>query len=147
MQVVLNQDVPNVGYKGDVVNVKPGYFRNYLFPQGLADYGSKNRVALAESRKEKAVMHAKEVVAKADEVMEKLDGLKIEIKANAAEGGKLYASIGEKEVAEAIAKKSKLEISKELIKMDHFKTAGEYEAVVNLDKDHKATVKVTVVAQ
>ena len=147
MQVVLNQDVGNLGYKGDVISVKSGYFRNFLFPRGLADYGSKERIALAESRKEKAVMGAREVVAKADDVFAKLDGLAVTIKGKAAESGKLYAAIGEKEVAEAVAKVAKLEIGKELIKMEHFKEAGEYEAVISLDKDHKATVKVTVIAE
>lgn len=147
MQVVLNQDVPNLGYKGDVVSVKPGYFRNFLFPNGFADYGSKQRISLAESRKDKALMRAKEVVAKADEVMDKLDGLEVTIKGKAAESGKLYAAIGEKEIAEAVAKAAKLEIAKELIRMDHFKEAGKFEAIIDLDKDHKATVKVTVVAE
>lgn len=147
MQVVLNKDVPSKGYKGDVITVKPGYFRNFLFPQGLADYGSKERIALANLRKEKTVMNAKQVVAKADDVLGKLENLHITLKGKAAESGKLYAAIGEKEVAEAVTALSKLEISKELIKMDHFKEAGEYEAIISLDQDHKAKVKVTVVAE
>ena len=148
MQVVLNKDVANVGYKGDVVSVKPGYFRNFLFPQGLADYGSKERIALADSRKEKAVMHAKEVVAKADDVIGKLDNLEITVKGKAAESGKLYAAIGEKEIAEEIAKATKLELTKDFIQMEyHFKEAGEYEVFVSLDAEHRAPVKVTVVAE
>jgi len=77
MQVVLNQDVKKLGYRGEVVSVKPGFFRNFLFPNGLADVATPSRLRVAESRKDKLVMQKQQVMENVQGVLDKLKGTKI----------------------------------------------------------------------
>ena len=69
MQVVLNEDVKKLGYRGEVVDVKRGYFRNFLFPRGLADFASESRLRVAESRKESLMSKKQQILENAKEVL------------------------------------------------------------------------------
>lgn len=144
MQVVLNKDVPKLGYKGDIVNVKSGYGRNYLLPKGLADLASDSRLKIAASRKERMVIQKQQLLDSAKDVIAKLKGLKLIMKAKVSEKGKLYAAITEKDVIDAIEEKKNVKLEKEFIKMEHFKEVGTYEVLVRLGEgfEEKITVKV-----
>lgn len=145
MQIVLNEDVKNLGYRGDIVIVKPGYFRNYLWPNGMADLATASRLKVANSRKEKVVMHKEQLVANAKDVIKKLSGLVINLKEKVNAKGHLYAAVSEKEVIDAIEKASKIKLTKDLIEMDHhIKEVGEYKVKVMLGEgvEDEVTVKV-----
>lgn len=147
MQVVLNKDVAKLGYRGEVVNVRPGYFRNFLLPRGLADGGNETRLKVAASRRDKLVMHKQQILDNAKEVLAKLKGLSVVIKAKVSAKGKLYGSITEVEVIDAIEEAAKVKLEKEFVKMDHFKELGEYKVTVHLGQDIEEVVKVKVEAK
>ena len=147
MQVLLNENVKKLGYRGDVVEVKPGYFRNFLWPNGLAQVATKAVLKLTEQRKERMVMKKQEVVAKAEEVLAKLKGLTVTVKHKVNDSGKLYSAIDESEVSEAIKAEAGVELSVEFLKMEHFKELGEYDVVVSLAEGMEETVKVVVAAE
>ncbi|MDA1060533.1 MAG: 50S ribosomal protein L9 [bacterium] len=146
MQVVLNTDVKKLGFKGDTVSVKAGYFRNYLMPAGFADIATKARARVAESRKDKIVMKKEEIIAKSAETIDKLKGLTLTIKAKATDKGKLYGAVTEADLVEAVEKAVKIKLDKEFIKMNHFKEAGEYTALIHLGEGLDEEIKVMVEA-
>lgn len=144
MKVVLNKDVAKLGYKGDTVNVKPGYHRNFLLPKGLADLATESRIKLAAVRNEKRVLKKQQLLDNSKEVLAKLKGLKVIVKAKTSDKGTLYASITETDVIEAIEKKAKLHLEREYLKMEHFKELGEYTVLVHLGEGLEEKVKVSV---
>ena len=144
MQVLLKADVQKLGYRGDIIDVKKGYFRNFLFPNNLAEVSTKKMAELAEKRRETMVMRKQQVVENSREVLDKLKGLSVTVKGKVSDKGKLYASITESDIVEAIKEAAKLELEKGFIKMDHFKELGEYEVVVHLGADMEEKVKVVV---
>ncbi len=146
MDVILNEDVKALGYRGDIVKVKLGYFRNFLFPNGLADVATPARKKLAEKRRETMVMKQSQALENAKEVVEKLSGLKLVLTERANEKGHLYAGVSETEVARAIEAEGKVVVAPSAIKMEHFKEVGEYEVKVTLGKE-EAVVKVVVKAE
>ena len=146
MKVVLNQDVKGLGYRGDIVDVKKGYFRNFLYVDGLASAATPSVIKLAESRNEKKTMKKQELLDNAKDVLKKLSGLEVTIESKASDKGKLYAAVVESDVVKAIAAAAKVELEPSYLKMDHFKEAGEYEVKVHLGKDLDETVKVNVEA-
>lgn len=146
MQVVLNQNVPKLGYKGDVVKVKEGYYRNFLLPRGFADLCTASRLRVAESRKEKLVMEKQQVMDNAKEVLAKLAGLVLTFKVKVTEKGTLYASLHESDVIAEIKKLTKVKLEKDQLKMSPVKELGEHNVIVHLGKDLEETVKVVVEA-
>ena len=146
MQVLLNSDVSKLGYRGDIVNVKNGYFRNFLWPQGLAKVATKKEIELSEARNEKRVMQKKQVVENAQDVLGKLKGLSVTITGKASDKGHLYGSVTEMEVVAAIKEATNVELGPEFIKMDHFKEVGEHKALVHLGEGLEQEVSVVVEA-
>lgn len=147
MQVLLNADVKKLGYRGDIIKVKNGYFRNFLYPKGLAVAADKKTVALAEERNKERTMQKEKVLENAKDVLKKLKGLSVTIKSKVSEKGKLYGSITESEVVEAVKAASKVELEKSFIKMDHFKELGEHKAIVHLGEGLEEEVTVVLEAQ
>jgi large subunit ribosomal protein L9 len=147
MQILLNADVKKLGYRGDIIKVKNGYFRNFLYPNGLAQAADKKTIALAEERNKERTMQKERVQENAKDVLKKLKGLKVVIKSKVSEKGKLYGSITEAEVVEAIKAESKVELEKSFIKMDHFKELGEHKAVVHLGEGLEEKITVVLEAQ
>ena len=144
MQVILNEDIKTLGYKGDVVKVKNGYFRNFLYPRNLAVAATPSLLKLAEKRKEKKTMEKQQLLDNAKEVLKKLRGLEVIVKAKVSEKGKLYGAISEKEVIDAIREVANIVLEPDYLKMEHFKELGEYDVIVNLGTDLEETVKVKV---
>jgi len=132
MQVILKQNVPNLGKKGELKNVKDGFFMNYLQPHNLAEVATAAKIKEAESMKKREVVQNERIKEKAGEIKEKLKGLKITIKAK-AKGDKLYGSITEKEILKALEDKIDLRLEKEhLLLSEHIKVVGTYEVPVRL---------------
>lgn len=145
MEIILKQDVDNLGNKDQIVNVRPGYANNYLIPQGYAAAATASaKKVLAEKIKQQAHKEAK-MVADAQAVADKLAGVAVTIAAKAAEGGKIFGSVTAAQVADAIEAKG-FRIDKRNVKVDAIKQIGEYKAIVKIYKDIKAEVAVSVTA-
>lgn len=132
MQVILRQNVPNLGKKGELKNVKDGFFMNYLQPRNLADVATAEKIQQAEHMRKREVVQSERIKEQAGEIKEKMKGLKIVLKAK-AKGDKLYGSITEKEIIQALEEKLNVRLEKEhLLLSEHIKVAGMYEVPVRL---------------
>lgn len=145
MEVILEKDVKKLGYRGEVVTVKPGYFRNFLFPRGLANVATPSARKLAEVRNQKMVMAKQQVVENAKEVVDKVNGLTIKLTESANDKGHLYAAVSESEVVAAIAGQAKVELDPAFVKMDQVKEVGEYKIAVEVGAE-KAEITLVVEA-
>ena len=147
MEVILKQDVKNLGEKDDIVNVKPGYGRNYLIPKGFAQQATESaRKVLAENLKQAAFKQEK-IRKDADAIAAKLEGIKLTIGAKAGETGKIFGAINTIQIADAL-KKEGFEVDRRRITFDSEpKFVGEYTANLNLHKEVKVKVPFEVVAE
>ena len=144
MELILKQDVQNLGFKDDVVTVKAGYGRNFLIPQGFAAMATPSaKKVLAENLRQKAHKEAK-VIADANEVAEKLKAIEIKITAKAG-GEKLFGSITNIDIAEALAKGGE-SIDRKFITSGIIKRTGKYTASVRLHRDVIIELPYEVVA-
>jgi len=148
MEVILKKEVENLGFKDDIVAVKNGYGRNFLIPQGQAVLatGSAKKV-LAENLKQRAYKEEK-IVKEATKIAEAIKALEIKITAKVGEGTKLFGSVSNIDVAEAIAK-SGTEIDKKFIKVTGglVKRTGKYNASVRLHRDVVAEISFEIVGE
>jgi large subunit ribosomal protein L9 len=147
MEVILKQDVKNLGDKDDVVNVKPGYGRNYLLPKGFAILATPSaRKVLAENLKQ-AQFKQEKIRKDADAIAARLEGVKLNIGAKAGESGKIFGAINTIQVADAL-KKEGFEVDRRRITFDQEpKFVGDYIANINLHKEVKVQVPFSVVAE
>lgn len=146
MQIVLNKDVPKLGNRGEIVKVREGYFRNFLLPRGLALIATVSALRVATVRKGRIVDARKKVVENAKEILIKLKGLKLNMKAKISSKGKLFGAIAEDKIVEAIEKATDLKIDRSFVKMTHIKTTGSHDVIIHLGPDMEEKVKVTVKA-
>jgi large subunit ribosomal protein L9 len=148
MEVILKQDVKNLGHKDEVVKVRPGYGRNYLIPQGFAMLATEgNRKMLAESVRQRA--HKEEKLrTEASATAEKLTAITVQVGAKVGESGKIFGSVNAIQIAEAL-RKAGVEVERKNISLDEeaIKQIGTYTAHVKIYKDIKADVKFEVVAE
>lgn len=145
MQLILLQNVQNLGKLGDKVNVKPGYGRNFLVPQGKAVPATPASLADFEARRAEYEARAKQALEAANDRQSKLEGVEVTIHANASAEGKLYGSVTPRDIAEALTKLGhKVEKSEVIMGEGAIRRAGEYEVVVHLHADVESTVKVIV---
>lgn len=147
MKIILTEDVKKIGKKGEVVNVKQGYFRNYILPNNLGIEANKENLAklnehLAEVKKEE-----EENIAKANENKEKIENTEVVIKVKAGEEGKLFGSITNKDIMEALAKKDINVDKKKIDKADKIDSLGEYLVDIKLYQQIVASLKVIVEAE
>ncbi len=147
IQVVLKDDVDNLGKSGELVRVRPGYARNYLLPRGLAALATRGNIAQVEHEKKVATARAAKLRGDAESVAKRLEGTVLEIAMAAGEGDKLFGSIGTKDIAEALAKKGHEIDRKKIVLADNIKTLGEHDVPVKLGYEVTATIKVKVVRQ
>ncbi len=145
MIVILQKDVKGTGKAGDVVKVSDGYARNMLIPRGLATEATEGNVRSLEKQKEIAAEKRAADKAAAEATAEKLSKLTVEIKTKGGDGGRLFGSITNKDVADELEKQHKIKIDKKNIAMDSpIKAAGEYEVEVKLFEGVKGNLKVHV---
>lgn len=147
MQIILKQDVKNLGEKDDIVSVKPGFGRNYLIPQGHAILATESaRKVLAENIKQ-AQFKQEKIKKDADAVAAKLEGVTLSIGAKAGESGKIFGAVNTIQVADAL-KKLGFEVDRRRITFEtDVKFIGDYIANLNLHKEVKVKVPFTVVAE
>jgi len=145
MQLILLQKVTNLGNLGDKVNVKPGYGRNYLVPQGKAVPATAKSIAEFEARRAEYEAKAQSQLDEAQQRLAKLEGASVTIYANASTEGKLYGSVGPREIADALTKAvTPVNKSEVVLGEGAFRNTGEFEVVVHLHADAETTVKVVI---
>ncbi len=146
MQIILKEDIIGLGYKNEIVDVKPGYGRNYLIPSGKGVIASPSaKKILAENLRQQA--HKIEAQkAAAQKRAAQLEGVEVKVEAKVSSTGVLYGSVNAGIVAEELAKKG-IEVDRKIITMHDIKNVGEYEATVHFFKDVEVKIPVIVVAE
>ncbi|CCZ81700.1 50S ribosomal protein L9 [Odoribacter laneus] len=146
MQIILLTDIANLGHKDDIINVKPGYGRNYLIPQGYAILATESaKKTVAENTKQRAHKEAK-LRAEAQELAAKLEALKLTIGAKTSSTGKIFGSVNSIMIAEALQAQG-YEIDRKKIMLKDIKEVGTYSAVIKLHRDVKVNVEFEVVSE
>jgi large subunit ribosomal protein L9 len=149
MDVILLENIGNLGGLGDRVNVKSGFGRNYLIPQGKAVSATKENIADFETRRADLEAIAATAVAAAEVRAASIDALEaITIEANAGEGGKLFGSIGTRDIAEAVSAAG-AEVDKAEVRLPEgaLRELGEFEVVIVVHSKVTATVNLVVVPE
>jgi len=148
MELILLKDIEKVGDKYEVVTVKDGYGRNYLIPQKLAIIANKGNLARLEEYRAK---QAAEKEAKLEEyraVKDKVEAEVLRIGAKAGTSGKIFGSVTNVQIAQAIQDNFGVEVDRREIEMpEEVKTVGTYTAILNLHPEVKANVKFEVIAE
>lgn len=119
MKVILLKDVKGLGKKGEVVNAKDGYARNFLLPKDLAKEATQGNVKVLKEQKQAKQKRKEEELNEAKQLAEKLSKITVEIKSKAGENGKLFGSITTKDIAKALQKQHKIKIDKRKISLDN----------------------------
>lgn len=147
MKVLLLEDIDKLGYLGDVVEVKPGYARNYLLPCGLATVPTEAAIKSIADEKEKRAEERKAIRDKLESACQTLEGAEVTIVAKTNEQGHLFGSVSEKEIAEKLREQG-FDVTNEMVKMDHhIKEVGESQINIRFAVDLFQNVKVTVVSE
>lgn len=146
MEIILKEDIIGLGYKNDIVNVKSGYGRNYLIPQGKGVIASPSaKKQLAEDLKQQAHKLAAQKAA-AEDKAKALEGVELTIEAKVSVTGQLYGSVNAAIVADELQKKG-IEVDRKIVTMKDIKKVGDYEAIVHFHKEVEVAVPVHVVAE
>lgn len=147
MQVILKENVKDLGRMGDVVNVKDGYARNFLIPKGLAVEANPKNIKALEHEKRKIHELAKKAKASAEELAARVSGTSVIIKAKTGEEDKLFGSVTAMDIADAL-KKEGMDIDKKKIILDEpIKRLGSYTVNVKIHSDVTAQLNVQVVSE
>jgi large subunit ribosomal protein L9 len=148
MEIILKQDIQNLGNKDEVVKVKNGYARNYLIPKGLAMTATESaKKILAENTKQRAHKEAK-VKDAAEVIAKKLEGVKLTIGAKTSSTGKIFGSVNTIQIAEALSEKG-FDIDRKIISIqdDQVKEVGSYTAEIKLHREVKVKIEFEVIAE
>uniref|UniRef100_UPI0040284B7D 50S ribosomal protein L9 n=1 Tax=Prevotella sp. TaxID=59823 RepID=UPI0040284B7D len=146
MEIILKEDIIGLGYKNDIVNVKSGYGRNYLIPQGKGVIASESaKKVLAENLKQQAHKLAA-IKAEAEKKAEALNGVELVIESKVSATGVTYGSVNANVVADELQKKG-FEIDRKIITMHDIKTVGEFEATIHFHKEVEVKLPIKVVAE
>ncbi len=144
MEIILKEDHPNLGKKGQIVKVSNGYARNYLIPRNIAVINVAGNKSAVEVELQFEGIKEEKGISAAEEIKVKIDGKKFKIKAKVGKEGKLYGSITKQDIVELL-KKEGFDIDKKIMDVeDHIKEAGSYEIQLNLFKDVKAYINLIV---
>ena len=147
MEVILRQDVPKLGHRGDLVKVSDGYARNFLLPRKLAVTASEGHRKVVEQEKAAAVRREASERGDAEKLAGLLAGVAVTITRKAGEGDHLFGSVTSLDVAEALAAKS-FQVDRRKVQLDDpIKYLGEYEVPLRLHREVTASVKVQVVKE
>ena len=148
MELILLQKVRNLGDLGDKVSVKPGYGRNFLIPQGKAVRVNAANLAAFEQRRAEYEARATNILSEAEARKAKLVGVSVTIEAHASPEGKLYGSVGPRDIAEALqAVGHDMHKGEVILGEGPLRNVGEFEVAIHLHADVQTTVKVIVVAE
>lgn len=146
MDVILTQDIKGLGYKNDLVSVKPGYGRNYLIPQGFALIASASNKKMIEENVRQMAHKAEKILKDAEEMAKKMGDITLKLTTKAGESGKIFGAITAVQVAEALKAKG-FEIDRKKISFPtDIKELGTYKAEIDLHKEVQKEITLEVVA-
>ena len=148
MEIILLESIDRLGGLGDLVNVRPGFARNYLLPKGKAKLATAENIAEIAERRAELEKHEAEVLKAAQTRAEQLEGLEISITAKSGGEGKLFGSVTNANITEAVNEKG-IELEKSEVRMPEgpIRLAGEYDIDLHLHTDVNATIKLTVIGE
>ena len=145
MEIILLTDIAGLGYKNDIVKVKPGYGRNYLIPQGFAVLANaSNRKVVLENIRQ-AAHKAEKIKKDAEEIAAAIGGTVIELATVVGESGRIFGRITNTQIAEALKAKG-FDVDRKKISIEDVKSVGTYTALIDLHKEVKHSLTVQVVA-
>ncbi len=146
-KLILRDEVAGLGKRGDVVEVSPGYARNFLIPRGLGFPATEGALAQADAmRKNRLIKDTKDREA-AEEIAKRLVSTSINIVARAGDGGKLFGSVTEQQIIDAIESQTKVKLRRKDLDLDeHIKEVGDHTAKVRLHSDVQFPINISVVA-
>ncbi len=148
MEVILLEKIENLGNLGDKVNVRPGFARNYLVPQGKAKYATPENIAEFEARRSELEQAAAQSLSQAEVRRGELEGLEVTITAKAGNEGKLFGSVGAADIAQAVNEIGVTLEKRELrLPTGPLRVVGEYEIEVHLHSDVNTAIKVIIVPE
>jgi large subunit ribosomal protein L9 len=146
MEIILKEDIAGLGYKNDIVDVKPGYGRNYLIPRGLAVAATEfNKKIIAENIRQ-AAHKAEKIKREAQELADRIGDMVIQIVTKAGESGKIFGAVTTNQLSEALKEKGFDIDRKKIVFKSEIKMLGQYTAIIDLHKEVKKEVAVEVVA-
>ena len=147
MEVILTQDISGLGYKNDIITVKPGYGRNYLIPKGFAILANKSNRKMIEENIKQAAHKAEKVKNDALALAEKIGDITLKIGAKVGESGKIFGAVTTLQIADALAGKG-IEIDRKKISFPvQPKEVGTYTAIIDLHKEVKHEITFEVVPE
>jgi large subunit ribosomal protein L9 len=147
VQIILNEDVPNLGRTGDVVKVRAGYARNYLLPRKLAAEADENNLRAFEHQKSIAMRKRESQKIAASSIKDKIEAITLTIQARAGEEGKLFGSVTNIDLERALREKGLDVERRRIVLHEPLKQLGDYTVPVKLDAEVEASLKVVVAAQ
>jgi len=147
MQIILKEDVANLGYADDIITVKDGYGRNYLIPQGKAVIASKSAISVLNENKKQRMHKLEKVKNDAIALASKLEGVSLTIGAKTSSTGSIFGSVTNIQVAEELTKKG-FEIDRKIILIkEPIKEVGSYKAIVKLHKEVSVEIPFEVISE
>jgi len=147
MKVILLADIKGVGKKGEVINASDGYARNFLFPRKLAEEATEVNLSVLNQKKETERRKKLAEIEEAQKQADELKGKEVKIAAKCGENGRLFGSITNKDVADALNAQYKLNIDKKKLVVDTIRQLGTYEVEVKLYPEVATKIKVLIVEQ
>ena len=147
MEIILREDIKGLGYKNDIVSVKPGYGRNYLMPQGMAIIARHSNKKMIEENIRQAAHKAEKALKDAQAIADKMGDLSLEIKTKAGDSGKIFGAITALQVSDALAAKG-FEVDRKKVSFAApIKEIGEHKAILDLHKEVHHELTLNVVAE
>jgi len=147
MQVILKDDVRDLGDVGDIVNVKPGYARNYLFPRGLAVYADRRQMNRLEHEKRLIEAKVRQTRDLAEKFAEQFKGFALIVRKAAGESGKLFGSVTTMEIESLLNEKGFPIERRQITLEENIKTLGKSQATLRLHRDVVITLNIEVIAE
>ena len=147
MEVILQQDLDELGLEGDIVRVAKGYARNYLIPRGIALEASSQNIKALELKRKKIELKRLKAKESAEQVKQQIEAIDITIEHKAGEEGKLYGSVTSMDIAAHLEKKGILVDRKKIVLEKPIKELGEFKATVKIYPEVTGEVKVSVVSE
>lgn len=147
MEIILTQDVQGLGYKNDVVKVKPGYGRNFLIPKGVALIANDSNKRMIAENSRQAAHKAAKIKQEAEAIAQKMGELTVEVKTKAGETGKIFGAVTAIQIADALKAKGFDIDRKKVVLKEQPKQIGTYKVTLDLHKEVKHEVTVNVVGE
>ena len=147
MEIILRQDVDDLGLEGDVVNVAKGYARNYLIPKGIGLEASLQNMKVLEMQRKKIEVNRLRAKEEAVKLKDKIEGMDVTFSKKAGEEGKLYGSVTSMDIASALEKQDVVIDRKKIVLEKPIKTLGEFEATIKIYPEVKGSLKVVVISK